>query len=95
MDSESLKPIWEGGNLERNIRCQETHLLIVQMSFCSNDRHRQQNPLLATKEVSQRLFVKPSLKTGTPVLDQTDQVVMEEGCSGCGRFETAGFYERI
>ena len=57
MHLESLKPVGEGGESESDIRCQEPHLLVVQVAFGSHHRHGQQNPLLTTKEVSQRFFV--------------------------------------
>jgi hypothetical protein len=48
---EGFELIRECRELEGDIGCHEAHLLIMQMAFGSQNRHRLQNLLLATEEV--------------------------------------------
>jgi len=47
-----LQPIRKRSKLESDLRCHETHLLIVQSPLGTDHRYRQQDAFLATQKVS-------------------------------------------
>ena len=78
MSFESIQSFREGSQAKRHPRSEKPHLLVMEVSFVSHDRHWVDHRLFAAEKMCQRLIKQAHFKTRTPISDQSHQRFAEK-----------------
>lgn len=88
---ESLESARKRSELESDFWCKKSHFLVMQVPFGTQHGNREQNTLLASEEMGQRLFIKSCIKPRSPITDKGQELVMKKGCPSNGGIKACSF----